>query len=114
MKHKFATVEGESGPFSLVKHEPAINITHKLEAYQKAKTAQRQNDSKPNHEGNVATIQTYSTCCYLLVSGETPRVSITCSTCLTHTQVEKTLNGCSTLLNRRCWECRRGQRAFVQ
>ena len=48
MRSKFATVKGESGPYSLVKHEPAIEITHKLEAYEKAKKAERPNESKPS------------------------------------------------------------------
>jgi hypothetical protein len=35
----FLNVHGEEPPFSLLKYEPSIEITEKLEAYQKAKNA---------------------------------------------------------------------------
>jgi hypothetical protein len=38
-------------PFSLIKYEPPVEITQKLDAYQKAKSAERSNNSKPSSEG---------------------------------------------------------------
>ena len=89
MSSKFETVDNESERISLIKYEGPVDITQKLEAYEKAKLMERANESRPSSEGTNFTKQTYSIQSYHRANGKILEISISCNTSRTNAPNEK-------------------------